>query len=204
MAKSLFSLSTVSSCLPCISSHANHEIDDGAWDASLFVAHPVGVNSISWSPACHPSSLVQPQRAQPSSQPASAQHVKKFATGGCDAVVKVWAWKEETKEWVEEENLGGHTDWVRDVAWAPNVGLPRTYLASASQVSLSQSSFIILLIAEWNDRTRLSLFTFVILHLTPHKPGPESSWIHRALVQPQAQLSQIPSTACLGLFRVQS
>ena len=29
--------------------------------------------------------------------------------------------------------LAGNTDWVRDVAWAPNVGLPRAYLATASQ-----------------------------------------------------------------------
>jgi protein transport protein SEC13 len=29
--------------------------------------------------------------------------------------------------------LDGHTDWVRDVAWAPNIGLPRSYIATASQ-----------------------------------------------------------------------
>ena len=29
--------------------------------------------------------------------------------------------------------LAGHTDWVRDVAWAPNIGLPRSYIATASQ-----------------------------------------------------------------------
>jgi len=29
--------------------------------------------------------------------------------------------------------LEGHTDWVRDVAWAPNIGLPRSYIATASQ-----------------------------------------------------------------------
>lgn len=31
------------------------------------------------------------------------------------------------------ETLQGHTDWVRDVAFAPNVGLPRSYLATCSQ-----------------------------------------------------------------------
>ena len=35
--------------------------------------------------------------------------------------------------WIEEETLVGHTDWVRDVAWAPNVGLPRSYIASCGQ-----------------------------------------------------------------------
>lgn len=29
--------------------------------------------------------------------------------------------------------LDGHTDWVRDVAWAPNIGIPCHYIASCSQ-----------------------------------------------------------------------
>ena len=29
--------------------------------------------------------------------------------------------------------LAGHSDWVRDVAWAPNLGLPASTLASAGQ-----------------------------------------------------------------------
>jgi protein transport protein SEC13 len=29
--------------------------------------------------------------------------------------------------------LEGHTDWVRDVSWAPNIGLARSYIASAGQ-----------------------------------------------------------------------
>ena len=29
--------------------------------------------------------------------------------------------------------LAGHSDWVRDVAWAPNLGLPANTLASAGQ-----------------------------------------------------------------------
>jgi len=40
---------------------------------------------------------------------------------------------QERNTWVEEESLQGHTDWVRDVAYAPSIGMPKTYLASASQ-----------------------------------------------------------------------
>jgi protein transport protein SEC13 len=29
--------------------------------------------------------------------------------------------------------LTGHSDWIRDLAFAPNIGLPKTYLASCSQ-----------------------------------------------------------------------
>lgn len=40
-------------------------------------------------------------------------------------------------QWVEEEKLEAHSDWVRDVAWAPNVGLPVSTIASCSQVDFS-------------------------------------------------------------------
>lgn len=31
------------------------------------------------------------------------------------------------------ETLEGHSDWIRDVAWAPNIGLPYDTIASCSQ-----------------------------------------------------------------------
>lgn len=40
---------------------------------------------------------------------------------------------DEQNKWMEIEQLTGHTDWVRDVAFAPNIGLPRSHLATASQ-----------------------------------------------------------------------
>ena len=43
--------------------------------------------------------------------------------------------REDTDSWICEEKLEAHTDWVRDVAWAPSIGLPRSRLASCSQVS---------------------------------------------------------------------
>lgn len=42
--------------------------------------------------------------------------------------------RDDAKSWVEEETLDGHSDWVRDIAYAPNIGLPKSYLASCSQV----------------------------------------------------------------------
>ncbi len=35
--------------------------------------------------------------------------------------------------WLKEEDITGHTDWVRDVAWAPNIGMPGTHIATCSQ-----------------------------------------------------------------------
>ena len=42
--------------------------------------------------------------------------------------------READGEWEEEEKLEAHSDWVRDVAWAPNIGLPTSKIASCSQV----------------------------------------------------------------------
>ena len=62
--------------------------------------------------------------------------MKRFASAGCDNLVKIWGFRDDTQAWVDEDVLEGHTDWVRDVAWAPNIGLPRSYIATASQVSV--------------------------------------------------------------------
>ena len=95
---------------------------------------------MSWAPATIPGSLITPssganlQTGQPHNPTNTIQSVKRFATAGCDNLVKIWGYREDTQSWVEEEILEGHTDWVRDVAWAPNIGLPRSYIATASQV----------------------------------------------------------------------
>lgn len=57
--------------------------------------------------------------------------------------------RDDTKSWSPDQVqpvLEGHTDWVRDVAWAPSVGVGRAYLASAGQVSVHPSLFSILAI----------------------------------------------------------
>ena len=104
--------------------------DDGQWGADVFEAHAIGCNAVSWAPAARAGSLLAPSTG------GRAAPVKRFASAGCDNIVKIWGFSEETQAWVEEDVLEGHTDWVRDVAWAPNIGLPRSYIATASQVGL--------------------------------------------------------------------
>ncbi|XAR50675.1 hypothetical protein NMG60_11005068 [Bertholletia excelsa] len=60
-------------------------------------------------------------------------YVQKLASGGCDNTVKVW--KLTNGVWRMDcfPALQMHTDWVRDVAWAPNLGLPKSTIASASE-----------------------------------------------------------------------
>lgn len=107
--------------------------DDGTWGADIFNGHAIGCNAVSWAPAVLPGSLIAPQPGQQGQQ-GTPQGIKRFASAGCDNLVKIWAFREDSQAWVEEETLEGHTDWVRDVSWAPNIGLPRSYIATASQV----------------------------------------------------------------------
>ena len=109
--------------------------DDGQWGADIFIGHAIGCNAVSWAPAVLPGSLIAPQPTDAATgQPAQIPTVKRFASAGCDNLVRIWGFREDTQSWTEEEVLEGHTDWVRDVAWAPNIGLPRSYIATASQV----------------------------------------------------------------------
>ncbi|GJJ14138.1 GTPase-activating protein S13 [Clathrus columnatus] len=110
---------------------------DGTWGADIFNGHAIGCNAVSWAPATLPGSLITPSSQQTnlptnSDRPSYAT-VKRFASAGCDNLVKIWGYREDQQAWVEEETLEGHADWVRDVAWAPNIGLPRSYIATASQ-----------------------------------------------------------------------
>jgi len=84
-------------------------------------AHTLGCNAVSWAPAA--SSV--------GSGSGDVQPVRRFVSGGCDNLVKIW--KEENEQWVEDVKLEGHSDWVRDVAWAPSAGTTRMKIASSSQ-----------------------------------------------------------------------
>jgi protein transport protein SEC13 len=99
---------------------------DGKWTPQYIKdAHSCGCNAVSWGPAINPGSLVDGSTQSP------ATSVKRIVTGGGDNLVKIW--REDNDQWVLDAKLDGHTDWVRDVAWAPSIGLPVTRIASCSQ-----------------------------------------------------------------------
>ena len=56
--------------------------DDGAWELNTITGHSIGVNAVSWAPSATPGSIISPT-------PLSVQH-KRFASGGCDNLVKIW------------------------------------------------------------------------------------------------------------------
>jgi len=79
---------------------------------------------VSWAPAF-------PQDDNQSSNGLSA---KRIVSGGCDNFVRIW--REENGQWVADQTLNGHNDWVRDVAWSQNIIHSKTNIASCSQVKL--------------------------------------------------------------------
>jgi len=164
--------------LACASSDGKLSVltfkNDGQWGADIFNGHAIGCNAVSWSPATQPGSLITPQQnnAVPGQPGPTPQTVKRFASAGCDNLVKIWGYRDDSQSWIEEDTLEGHTDWVRDVAWAPNIGIPRSYIATASQ-----------------DKTVL-IWT---------KDTPTSPWVKTAL-DPSTTMSSTATPATPGKF----
>lgn len=98
--------------------------EDGTTSSSVIdQAHAIGVNSATWAPPISTGSSVDT---------GDKQSERRFVSGGCDNLVKIWKFNADTKKYDLEHTLEGHSDWVRDVAWSPSA-LTRSYIASASQ-----------------------------------------------------------------------
>lgn len=100
---------------------------DNEWEATKIPnAHLVGCNAVSWAPAHTPGSVIDaPAATRPTTFP------KMIVSAGSDKLVKIW--REHDGRWVEDQKFENHSDWVRDCAWAPSVGLPSHKIASCSQ-----------------------------------------------------------------------
>ena len=115
---------------------------DNKWStAALFPAHQTGCTSVSWAPFPLNVRCRGHRRTHREQAPAL-----RLATGGCDNAVTVWQSDAKAATW-RARSLGGvtaavggswmshagHSDWVRDVAWAPSIGQAANVLASCSQ-----------------------------------------------------------------------
>ncbi|ODV98516.1 hypothetical protein PACTADRAFT_64591 [Pachysolen tannophilus NRRL Y-2460] len=91
--------------------------ENGTLTPIVIQAHAIGCNAASWAPA---------------SSVSLQQNERRFVSGGCDNLVKIWKYDELKNTYIEEYVLEAHSDWVRDVAWSPSL-LTKSYIASASQ-----------------------------------------------------------------------
>ena len=59
---------------------------------------------------------------------------KRFVSGGCDNMVKIWNFEYKSNEYECSAQLNEHDNWVRDVAWSPIPGsTSHSIVASCSE-----------------------------------------------------------------------
>merc|ERR1712083_160522 len=77
-------------------------------------AHSSGVNSISWAA---PTNVIMASKVNP--QNNGPREMKRFVSGGCDHMVKIWNFEYKSDEYQCTAEMNEHENWVRDVAWSP-------------------------------------------------------------------------------------
>lgn len=107
----------------------NHQPNQ-TWTVDYLEDSALGVNAVSWAPfgsfmdPDEPTKLVPPR----------------LVTGSCDNKLRLWIGPEESGgEWKQDTSMQfdtsrhGHTDWVRDVAWANSLLPNHNQIASCSE-----------------------------------------------------------------------
>jgi protein transport protein SEC13 len=103
---------------------------DNTWSVEYIQDNPLGVNSVSWAPhgAYHDSANLDDAVEQPPC----------LVTGGCDNRIRFWTQQSQDGQWAEDTSASVsktlvHSDWVRDVAWAPSILPNVNVVASCSE-----------------------------------------------------------------------
>lgn len=100
--------------------------ENNAWNVDYVEDCPMGVNAVSWAPY---GAYYDPQDAAASESP-------RFVTAGCDNQIRFWVlengqWQQDNKCTIDTSLT--HSDWVRDVAWAPSLLPHHNIVASCSE-----------------------------------------------------------------------
>jgi len=105
---------------------------DNSWTVEYIQDNPLGVNAVSWAPhgAYYDEGAI-------SDDAGNAMEYPRMVTGGCDNRIRFWVqqesgqWQEDTYATISKEM--SHSDWVRDVAWAPSILPNVNVVASCSE-----------------------------------------------------------------------
>jgi len=101
-----------------------YECKDDEWSIKReYHVHQSAVNSISFGPATNPTTITSSNDKSPP---------LRFITASCDQKILEWTRNDDDGALVSRE-VGQHGDWVRDAAWAPNVGNSHELVASVSE-----------------------------------------------------------------------
>ena len=107
--------------------------NDDSWNVDYIADNSLGVNSVSFAPyTAYNISNNNNSQEQPAAT-ATAMHI---VSGGCDNRIRFWNKSNTTHKWemdlspIADTDTIAHSDWVRDVAWAPSV-LPNTNIVAS-------------------------------------------------------------------------
>uniref|UniRef100_A0A7S1GJP6 Protein transport protein SEC13 n=1 Tax=Cyclophora tenuis TaxID=216820 RepID=A0A7S1GJP6_CYCTE len=99
---------------------------DNSWPSESISDNLLGVNAVSWAPYGAYYDESNPDNLEP----------PRLVSGGCDNRIRIWV-KSSTGAWQEDaaaiDSSLSHSDWVRDVAWAPPILPNVNTIASCSE-----------------------------------------------------------------------
>lgn len=100
---------------------------DNTWGTPEYIRdNALGINAVSWAPYGAYHDTANPDQMEP----------PRLVTAGCDNRIRFWVkpadqWQEDTSVAISKDL--SHTDWVRDVAWAPSILPNVNVVASCSE-----------------------------------------------------------------------
>ena len=103
-----------------------HEANN-TWSTNYLQDCPMGVNAVSWAPYGAYYTASEPD----------VPESPRLVTAGCNNEIRFWVQQQADGQWQPDpspvSNELTHSDWVRDVAWAPNLLPNQNMVASCSE-----------------------------------------------------------------------
>eukprot|EP00521_Asterionellopsis_glacialis_P007966 CAMPEP_0195281164 /NCGR_PEP_ID=MMETSP0707-20130614/597_1 /TAXON_ID=33640 /ORGANISM="Asterionellopsis glacialis, Strain CCMP134" /LENGTH=347 /DNA_ID=CAMNT_0040340023 /DNA_START=106 /DNA_END=1149 /DNA_ORIENTATION=- len=117
---------------------------DNTWSVEYIRDNALGVNAVSWAPygayyGASSSNNNNHDGDDDDHDENEEDEQPRLVTGGCDNRIRFWIKHKDTGLWVHDEKSNSfgtevsHTDWVRDVAWAPCILPNVNVVASCSE-----------------------------------------------------------------------